>query len=1614
MFTGRLESMENLNEAAPELAKKIMEAYFCNHDIEGILSYMDPSVTWVGYRGIGFSRNYEQLEQTLRSKAAAHSIPDCVRIEADFKVSADYDAVSIVSGRCSGYSGPEKTDLRVEVTNVTFAFHTSGEDLKAFYIHTTENCSGFKDEEGLEKIYEKENLTSLKEEIIKKNKEIEYLAANLNGGMMGCYNNARYSIYYISQGVLSMLGYLYDEFMDMSGGTMLGAIYPPDLEQAKARIEAFLDKGDNYSMEYRMRKKNGDIIWVLDSGRRVLNDRGGAVLNSFITDVTDRKQAELDREATYNNLPGGVVKFLADADYTIVEANDSYYRMIGIEPGKRLEIPCQSIYEADKAELRKTLDRQVAEGAPVKLEYQYSRTKGELVWHHLEGRPVGTKDGRLLYLAVVLDITEQKKLQINLEKEQERYRIAMESSADILFEYDLVSDIFYSYENEEKDDESEIKKRVIINYRKTAFGEGMIHPEDGRKIFMDLSGCNFNSAEVRVHFTTDPEGTFRWCQLQGSRIYNNNRLVRIVGTIRDISAIKKKEEENIRLQEICSFAISNDFDSLTVIHTLTGTCERYSANAGNLSGLPQQGSYMNQLCSQADTAVYEEDREKYLINMQIEALTRRLNDDNKSDIVYYRSLEEKEVRWKAAKVMYFDNDKNYILLSIRDIQNMVLEEQKQLILDQSYDIAMKGIYEEIFQVNLSTGEYKTIRCKNREMDEISSSTKFSEVCNFIYDRLLYPDDREMFHKTFNIESIWEYFESGETSMYIECRRRKADGQYHWMAVTMVPAEDKVNSGILIMGFVTDIDSRKRREQEERKQDERYSVLLKNSCEQFFEINIETGQYHLIVTNTVNRPLLPETGDYNELVRSYARDYIIDEQKNEYVKALSLETMLDRLKDGSPEYTVEYTLVFEGKKTYLTRSSAFVKDDNGGSYILSYAKNVTDSKNEEQKMQEERNEFNHAISALYEEIIRINLTKGTYSMVKVYDSENILPTEGKYDREIKKYCKSLIHPDDRKLFLSNFSLRKMRRLIDEGNGKIDRELRRKNGDHYEWVELQAISLPHMKNGDITAIMTYRNINQIKSLEADKKLVNERFGMAMRNSYDEVFEANVSKNELFFLHFGEEGLSKISNKTGFYEEFNNIYQFQIHPEDKEKFRILLHPDHIKTALLENAQEINCECRRKDQYGSYHWTSFLVQPMEGEESNAGKIMIFLKNVDAVKQEEERNRKALTEALEMTKQASNAKSDFLSRMSHDIRTPMNAIIGMSDIAEKSLDDTERVADCLSKIDTSAHFLLSLINDVLDMSRIESGKLTISKAEFNFVSFVDGIATMISDQAREKGLNFHIDITEEIGHIYIGDSLRLNQVIINLLSNAIKFTPEGGRIDLIISPMERIEQDLIMRFIVRDTGIGMSREFIEKMYSPFEQESGDITNQYGGTGLGLSITNNLISLMDGTIDVKSRQGEGTEFTVEIPLGITDQEAPEDQEEQGYEFHGEKILLVEDNDLNMEITRTILTYQPLIVEEAINGQEAIDMFRKSNIGYYDAILMDLRMPVKNGLEATREIRAMEREDSRTVPIIAMSANAFKEDIEQSHDSGMNDHLTKPVNVEVLYRTLYRQFQEKKR
>lgn len=739
-------------------------------------------------------------------------------------------------------------------------------------------------------------------------------------------------------------------------------------------------------------------------------------------------------------------------------------------------------------------------------------------------------------------------------------------------------------------------------------------------------------------------------------------------------------------------------------------------------------------------------------------------------------------------------------------------------------------------------------------------------------------------------------------------------------------------------------------------------------------------------------------------------------------------------------------------------------------------------------------------------------------------------------------KGMLHPDD--YDKTTKSINEQIAASDENFDYVEYRIIRKDGA-VRWVD----DYGHYTETEAYGGIYYVFISDITDkiiAEQKQRVQADRMITALASDYRSVYHVDLDKNDgvCYRADPDDNEQTKQGVHFPFSERFRWYAEHSVDEKYREGFLRFIDPDNIRRELSKKLIIAYRYLVRRNGVEYYEMIRMagVRHAADRDDHIVHAIGLGLTNIDSDVREQMANNQALSEALATAEEANKAKTAFLSNMSHEIRTPMNAIIGLDSLALRNESLAPETREYLEKIGESARHLLGLINDILDMSRIESGRMILRKEEFSFRSMLEQINTMVMTQCSDKGLKYECKMTGGVSDFYIGDDMKLKQVLINILSNAIKFTEAPGKVSMTVERKAVFEDKSTIRFVIKDTGIGMSKEFLPKVFDTFTQEDGSRNNKYGSTGLGMAITKSIVDIMNGTISVVSEKGVGTEFTVIVTLKnsehdkiknfyidtknmlvlvVDDEEIAAEharivldeagikadtchngadalhmleiqhtkqqpynlvlldwkmpdmdgvevakeirklyssettiiiltsfnwdeimdealhvgvdsflakplfasnvigefekiarknnmalfREKQRADLSGRRILLAEDVLINAEIMKKLLEIKGADIDNAVNGKIALDMFSQSEQGYYDAVLMDVRMPEMDGLEATKAIRALERPDAQIIPIIAMTANAFDEDVQRSLQVGMNAHLSKPVEPERLYQTL---------
>lgn len=752
------------------------------------------------------------------------------------------------------------------------------------------------------------------------------------------------------------------------------------------------------------------------------------------------------------------------------------------------------------------------------------------------------------------------------------------------------------------------------------------------------------------------------------------------------------------------------------------------------------------------------------------------------------------------------------------------------------------------------------------------------------------------------------------------------------------------------------------------------------------------------------------------------------------------------------------------------------------------------------------------------------------------------SEAEYRSQVKEPFQLVLDEDRPDILHAVKQLR-----LDEGTVSYTRKCVRRDGAQ-RWISVTMERLINTNGLDVIQAV-FTDVTDIKTLqeaqEKERLLENRLLRAAICTAYPMIMSVNLTRDT--YHCFIEEQASYTAKRQGSYDELIEDSLALVYPSYQKDFKAAFSRENILRRFANGEHEVYMELKQRGVDGQYHWISVHIIYVEHPFSSDVLAIDLVKVLDSQRAEQARQEQLLRDALAAANAANSAKSNFLSRMSHDIRTPMNAIIGMSAIGQLKKNDPDKMQDCFRKIDTSSRYLLSLINDILDMSKIETGKMTISHEKFDLSELLEEIDAVLCPQTAEQEITYEVRYQEPLDTLYYGDVLRLKQILMNLLSNALKFTPSGGHISIHIREEKRTNGFAYLCFAVSDTGIGIAPEFMQKIFQPFEQETAEGARNNVGSGLGLSIVHNLVQLMGGEVRVDSQKGRGSVFTLNVPLELAEDDLDKEQkrkdrelllgvrvlvadddptvgeqvsanlselgacikwvdsgrravevyrqslesrkpyeiamidwkmpgmngletvreiramagpevtiiiisaydwssieaearavgvdyfiakplfrstlrntfsrleigprkvqeEKEQFRFSGQRVLLVEDNALNLEIAKSILEMYGLVAETAENGETAVARFSSSPAGYYMAVLMDIRMPVMDGIEAAKRMRGMDHPDARGIPILAMTANAFEEDKQLAMRAGFTGYMVKPLDMHLLLQELTR-------
>ena len=896
-----------------------------------------------------------------------------------------------------------------------------------------------------------------------------------------------------------------------------------------------------------------------------------------------------------------------------------------------------------------------------------------------------------------------------------------------------------------------------------------------------------------------------------------------------------------------------------------------------------------------------------------------------------------------------------------------------------YMLNRNGVVDCIY---LNDGYYNLIGVKREERSAYVRTNTLNAI---------HPEDIAMVAR--QLMSFWK----SDNDIRVECRVRTTGSEYKWLSINASVAA-RGEDYIKLYACYTDINELKKLQLSLEASQQALEIAARAQRMSFWLYHLDThelsGEFSMVSPLNIKGA---QAGNVPESIYGTGNIYLDDE----------------------PEFRAMYEQLFAGESTsecmvrilngdtgrYEWQQLTYVRLDDklfGRPSAIGYSIN-SDLQQEALLQYQNEQQFRRQIIASSVSSYQINITKGIIEEHEsVLNDRPLMFSGARITPELDEQLLDGVPDEDRDTVRDMFFADGIARHFARGETELRAVYRRYfEGWGYRYVVSNASIIKMPDSNDVVGFVYTRDID-----------IEKKNAIAMESVLDEEIEligvVHIASGTAHFVKAESYKGIALNEQINFDEHVRSVINTSIYEEDRELCQVM----HIKNLVraLENESAVTIAYREFSGQGELKRKkarAFYLDEMRAD------IVVVARDITDLYEDEQQQKQVLEAAVSAANVANKAKSEFISRMSHDMRTPLNAVLALSGRELTQGLDEAKKDEHLTQIHASGEYLLGIINDVLDMARIESRKLTLNPEPCTREEFIGTLKVVIGEQCKERGVNFVINGGAVPRGLMI-DKVRLKQVFVNLLSNAVKFTPPGGTVSYISRELSCENGISLTEFIVRDTGIGMSEEFLPHAFESFTQElrAGSVAGAQG-TGLGLPIVKQLVEFMGGEIRVKSELGKGTEFTVTIPFVLcahsegTQSETPDAAQRLAAlnKLSGAQVLLCEDNGLNAHIAKSLLEKKGCVVTLASNGSEGVELFKGSQAGHFGVILMDIRMPVMDGMAATRAIRSLGRADAKTVPIIAMTADAFTEDVRTSLQAGMNGHLAKPIDPQKLYETV---------
>lgn len=1325
---------------------------------------------------------------------------------------------------------------------------------------------------------------------------------------------------------------------------------------------------------------NADTGQVFRLRGKIIDWDGRAAHVEYIENLHDGDSRQLEKELTaanekmqaiVNAIPGGVAVYKISDIVETVYFSDGVPELSGYTVEEYRELVKQDAikmtYSEDTALVEEKIREVVRSRGTVSLEFRKRHRDGHIVWVRAQAKWIGEEENCPLLHCVFHNISDLKEARLEMDHLVNSIPggIASYRVEDGRFIPTYYSDGVMALTGHTREEYDEIVGKNALD---------IIYELDLERVLNAAKKALVTGEVLDISYRMrNREGNLVWIHLNGRRMGPLSDSMRFYAVFTGMSAETRLFQSIADTTADSIYVIDkSNFDLLYINESKKGPVRDRNC-VGQKCYTVLQGK--TKPCSFCTLNSHEPDGVEHV--MQVDGSKR------------FFQTRFKETDWNGipAYVKY-----------VRDVTEEVMTRKQKERLEQYFQTVLKYLPSGIAVVRYQKGGKMTTEFLSEGFAEMTGMS-LDEAMELYQENAMkgvHPDDQARVQKEMD-----DYVRGGAGRCEIEYRLRAGKSGYIWVrnSLTMIHSEDGESRVYAVYHDLT----KERREREEMR--EQYSDLILQHYR-------TPGPNALIVGHcNVTREFILDIIDYtdSDLLKQFGtvRDEFFAGMAGLLPDPGERQTFLENF------LSEPLRRVFaEGKTEVLQECFVKLPHESQGRYVQVKVDMVAAPDNQDtigiltviditQEMISRK--ILHQLSVTgYDFVIDLDLLKDRFTVLSCDEKASCLPPcQGKHSEWMESMIQTRIVPKDRmryrNLLKTDYIIENLKEkesytfsfsIIDD-QGEI-------------WAKNLTVVSIDLRLGRICLARTDIT-DSIREQQGLLRMVAHTFELAGfvnlgNGSLTMHTRETVLENlPAYFMEDYESSMDAFVEKHGAKEALGGVQdQFRLSTMVE---RLGERPDGYDFLFLYHSEEEN---RYKQ-----------ITVLWGDE-NHRTICLVRADVTDMLAEERESKKQLENALALAREANRAKSDFLSSMSHDIRTPMNAIIGMTALATAHLGERERVEDYLKKISVSSRHLLSLINDVLDMSKIERSKITLGRMQINLSELMDQILAMMAPQAREAGLCLKTGMEGLRHKNFYGDSLRISQILINLLSNAVKFTPESGEVEFLVEEIAPAggPNRVRYRFTVRDTGIGMPESFVAHLFEPFSRSRA--ADRIEGTGLGLSITRGLVELMDGTISVESQEGKGSAFQVELEFeeavdnaengGFAAAAEPSGQSE-GNDLTGFCFLVAEDNALNAEILCELLSMSGAQTVLVTDGAQAVETFRRAKPGTYDAVLMDIQMPEMNGYEATRMIRETDRPDAAAVPVIAMTANAFAEDIQTALEAGMTAHVAKPIDVNVLWATL---------